>query len=156
MQPKDCAISIRRKFKCSELRKKTKRRKNTQFHIQTKKRRKNTQFLLNVFEWNVTAAIELVFDQNCIFAFHCSSTGPSTALSSYVLSHFQLTKFCQISKSVSKTFANIPNNNKTIDFFYYCYFYSLEFYHLRDEIDKSQITVHKLYIGSRFFIIVII
>ena len=96
---------------------KTKRRKNTQFHIQTKKRRKITQFLLNVFEWNVTAAIELVFDQNCIFAFHCFSTGPSTALSSYVLSHFQLTKFCQISKSVSKTIPNIPNNNKTIDFF---------------------------------------
>ncbi len=96
---------------------KTKRRKNTQFHIQTKKkRRKNTQFLSSVFEWNVTAAIELVFDQNCIFAFHYFCTGPSTALSSYVLSHFQLTKFCQISKSVSKTIANIPNNNKTIDF----------------------------------------
>jgi hypothetical protein len=115
-----------------------------------KKKTKNTQFLLNVFEWNVTAAIELVFDQNCIFAFHCFSTGPSTALSSYVLSHFQLTKFCQISKSVSKTIANIPNNNKTIEFFYYCYFYTLEFYHLRDEIDKSQITINKLYIGSRY------
>jgi hypothetical protein len=64
-------------------------------------------------------------------------------LSSYVLSHFQLTKFCQISKSVSKTIANIPNNNNTIDFLLPLLLHiGILSFHLRDEIDKSQITVH--------------